>query len=170
MSAASSESTIGARVMTGNGNAAAQEARDLLRRLAGHDERTVRAVLAPTPEFGDVAPGPRLDRSTRVLVRLAALLAIGASAESLCWAVELAAASGADDETVAAVLVAGGSAAGSAQLVASAAALAVALGLELEPEPADGSIGRADRRSTRGRRPPTSTPRRVFDTPHAPES
>jgi len=166
MSATAPVEIIGEIVMTRTDTAS--EARDLLRRLAGHDEGSLRAVLAPTPEFRDSWTGPRLDRHTRVLVRLAALLVVGASTESLCWAVELAAASGADDETIAAVLVAGGSASGSAQLVASAAALAVALGLE--PVLEDGPIGPADRRSTPRRQPPSATPRRACDRPHAPGS
>jgi alkylhydroperoxidase/carboxymuconolactone decarboxylase family protein YurZ len=166
MSATGPVETMAEIVMTRNDMAG--EPRDLLRRLAGHDEGSLRAVLAPTPEFGDGWSGPRLDRNTRVLVRLAALLAVGASTESLYWAVELAAASGADDETIAAVLVAGGSASGSAQLVASAAALAVALGLE--PGREDGSIGPADLRSTPRRRPPSATPRRACDRPRAPGS
>jgi alkylhydroperoxidase/carboxymuconolactone decarboxylase family protein YurZ len=88
--------------------------------------------MSPTPEFdGDYAlTGPALDRRTRVLVRLAALIAVGASTETLRWAVELASTSGADDDALAAVLLATGSAAGSAQLVETAPRLALALGLE----------------------------------------
>ena len=114
---------------------APREAQDLLRRLARHDECSVRSVLAPRPELGDAEAraGQCLDRTTRGLVRLAALLAIGASTESLRWAVDLASASGVDDEAVTAVLIAAGLAAGSAQLVASAPRLALALGVELEP-------------------------------------
>ena len=71
-----------------------------------------------------------LDTRTRLLVRLAALLALDASTESLRWAVDLASAAGADDEAVAAVLIVSGHAAGSAQLAKSAARLASALGIE----------------------------------------
>ena len=117
-----------------------RESQDLLRRLARHDERSLRTVLAPGPEFadaafadGDARTAQCLDRTTRGLVRLAALLAIGASTESLRWAVDLASASGADDEAVTSVLIAAGLAAGSAQLVESAPRLALALGVELEP-------------------------------------
>ena len=108
------------------------EARDLLRRLAAGDERVLRSAMAPTPEFErDYMLGaPALDRRTRVLVRLAALIAVGACTESLRWAVELASASGADDDALAAVLVATGFAAGSAQLVATAPKLALALGFD----------------------------------------
>jgi len=108
------------------------EARELLRRLAAADERSLRTAMAPTPEFErDYAlTTPALDRRTRVLVRLAALIAVGACTETLRWAVELASTTGADDEALAAVLVATGSAAGSAQLVESARRLALALGFD----------------------------------------
>lgn len=116
------------------------EALELLRRLAAHDERSLRRAMAPTPEFerGDALTEPGLDRRTRVLVRLAALIAVGACTESLRWAVELASTTGADDDTVAAVLLATGSAAGSAQIVEAAPRLALALGYEPEPAAADG--------------------------------
>jgi alkylhydroperoxidase/carboxymuconolactone decarboxylase family protein YurZ len=88
--------------------------------------------MAPTPEFerGYELTKPALDRSTRVLVRLAALIVVGACTESLRWAVELASTTGADDDALAAVLVATGCAAGSAQLVESAPRLALALGFD----------------------------------------
>jgi len=108
------------------------EARDLLRRLAAHDERSLRTAMSPTPEFdqGSTQIKPALDRRTRVLVRLAALIAVGACTESLRWAVELASTTGADDDALAAVLIATGFAAGSAQLVESAPRLALALGFD----------------------------------------
>lgn len=106
------------------------EPRDLLRRLAANDEGSVRAVLAPAPIGGSSASRSMLDRRTRWLVHLAALLVVDASPESLRWATELACTSGADDGAVAAVLIAAGAAAGSARVVASAPRLAMALGLE----------------------------------------
>lgn len=108
-------------------------ARDLLLRLAAGDEGSLRAVLRPTlePQRGeDAAAGDGLDRQTRMLVRLGALLALDASTDSLRWAVELAAAAGAGEDAVAAVLLATASATGSAQLVSNAARLAVALDYE----------------------------------------
>jgi alkylhydroperoxidase/carboxymuconolactone decarboxylase family protein YurZ len=95
--------------------------------------------MAPTPEFdpGYALTNPALDRRTRVLVRLAALIAVGACTESLRWAVELASTTGADDDALAAVLVATGSATGSAQLVETAPRLALALGFEPGPGMAD---------------------------------
>jgi 4-carboxymuconolactone decarboxylase len=117
------------------------EAQDLLRRLAANDDRSLAAVLAPTPEFGagHESVGPPLDRETRVLVRLGALLAVGAPTASLRWAVELALATGVDEHAVLGALFAAGSAAGSAQLVSSAPRLALALGFDLELEGSDGS-------------------------------
>ena len=108
------------------------EARELLCRLAISDECSLRTVLAPAPRTGSVLvwPGPALDRMTRALVRLAALLVVDASSDSLSWAVDLASTSGADAEAVVAVLLAIASAAGSAQLVAAAPRLALALGVE----------------------------------------
>lgn len=106
--------------------------RDLLRRLARHDERALRTVLTPAPpaESSEARCAASLDRRTRLLVGLAALLVLDAPTDAVRCAVDLASATGADDNTVAAVLVAAGSAAGSAQLVASAPRLALALGFE----------------------------------------
>jgi uncharacterized membrane protein len=117
------------------------EARDLLRRLAANDERSLRSVLAPTPEFGgnEGSIGPALDRQVRVLVRLAALLAVGASTTSLRWAVELASVTGIDEDAVLAALLASAAVAGSAQVVASAPRLALALGFDLELDGWDGT-------------------------------
>jgi len=61
------------------------EARDLLRRLAAHDEPWLRSAMAPTPEFerGYALTAPTLDQKTRILVRLATLIAVNAYTESL---------------------------------------------------------------------------------------
>jgi hypothetical protein len=114
------------------------ESRELLRRLAANDQASLKMVLAPSPIEG--SPAPRslsmLDRRTRVLVHLAALLVLDASTESLRRATDLASTSGADDGALAAVLVAAGFVAGSAQLVAIAPRLALAMDLEpVEAEP-----------------------------------
>lgn len=102
---------------------------DLLRRLASHDERLLGAVLRLMPG-GEPDHLCALDRRTRMLVRLGALLAIDAATSSLRWAVELASTSGAGDDALAAVLLSAGGTAGSAQLVASASRLVEALDLE----------------------------------------
>jgi hypothetical protein len=102
---------------------------DLLRRLASHDERLLGTVLRLMPG-GDLDHLCGLDRRTRMLVRLGALLAIDAATSSLRWAVELASTSGAGDDALAAVLLSAGGTAGSAQLVASASRLVEALDFE----------------------------------------
>jgi hypothetical protein len=102
---------------------------DLLRRLASHDEPLLRAALRLMPGR-DLDHLCALDRRTRLLVRLGALLAVDAATSSLRWAVELASTSGAGDDALAAVLLSAGGPAGSAQLVASASRLVEALDLE----------------------------------------
>jgi hypothetical protein len=102
---------------------------DLLRRLASHDERLLGTVLRLMPG-GELDHLCGLDRRTRMLVRLGALLAIDAATSSLRWAVELASTSGAGDDALAAVLLSAGGTAGSAQLVASASRLVEALDFE----------------------------------------
>jgi 4-carboxymuconolactone decarboxylase len=117
------------------------EAQDLLSRLAANDERSLQALLVPTPESagGGVVPALALDRRTRGLVRLGALIAVDACTASLRWAVELASSTGVDDEAVLGALLAAASAAGSAQVVSSAPRLALALGFDLELDGWDGS-------------------------------
>ena len=134
------------------------ESRDLLRRLAAHDEASLRAVLSLATVGAGPArrSAPALDAATGRLVHLAALLVVGASSESLRWATDLAGSSGADDRAVAAVLVTTGSVAGSAQLVAAAAPLARAL--DLEPAVPPPLTDRADRRPTPAPPPPISRP------------
>lgn len=108
-------------------------ARALLLRLAAGDERSLREILhtRPEPASGDEATAASsLDRRTRLLVCLGALLVLDASTDCLRWAVELASTAGVGDDALAAVLLATGSATGSAQLVSSAARLATALDYE----------------------------------------
>jgi alkylhydroperoxidase/carboxymuconolactone decarboxylase family protein YurZ len=112
--------------------------RELLRRLAASDERSLTTVMAPTPER-DPKPqlAPSLDRRTRELVRLGALLAVGASPTALRWAVELAASNGVDDQAVLDALLAAAIATGTAQVVSSAPRLGLALGFDFELERSD---------------------------------
>lgn len=112
----------------------------VLRRLAAGDERLLGTVMAPTPEHRGSGPlaADVLDRRTRTLVRLAALLALGASTTSLRWAAELASSNGAGIDALAAVLLASAPAAGTARVVESAPRLALALGFDLELEGWDG--------------------------------
>ena len=111
------------------------EPEQVLRRLAAGDERLLGTVMAPTPEgaAGEPTVGA-LDRQTRALIRLAALLVLGAPTASVQWAVELASTAGAGVETLTGVLLAAAPAAGAAQVAESAPRLALALGFDLELE------------------------------------
>ena len=102
-----------------------------LRRLALNDEKLVAAVLAAGPAF---SPASCLDRKSEALVRIGALLAVGASTASLRWTVEVAQAAGATDEEVLGVLIAIGPAVGLARVVAQAPRLALALGYEIDDD------------------------------------
>ena len=103
---------------------------DLLRRVAAHDERYLQAALCPDPLAGGLESSATLDRRTRTLVQLAALLATDAATSSLRWAVERAAATGASDQTLVQVLETAGYVAGGAQTVSTAPRLALALDLD----------------------------------------
>ena len=105
----------------------------LLRDLAAHDERSLRAVLTCQP-----FPGAELDRSTFALVQLSALLALDAGVESLRWAVDRAATIGVDDAALAQVLLSTAFAAGEAQAVVGATQLAFALGVDVDADGRDG--------------------------------
>jgi 4-carboxymuconolactone decarboxylase len=104
-------------------------AEDLLRRLAFNDERVLRMVLT-----GGVGPGHQseLGAKSGYLVRLAALLAVGAATPSLREVVDQARAAGASEGEIVGVLVSVGPTIGLASLVASAPRLALAIGYGLE--------------------------------------
>jgi alkylhydroperoxidase/carboxymuconolactone decarboxylase family protein YurZ len=111
------------------------EPEQVLRRLAAADEGLLGSVMAPTPEGPtEDSTVEALDRRTKALIRLAALLVLGAPTTSVQWAVELASAAGAGVETLTGVLLAAAPAAGSAQVAESAPRLALALGFDLELE------------------------------------
>jgi 4-carboxymuconolactone decarboxylase len=104
-------------------------AEDLLRRLALNDERVLGMVLTRRAEADG---NTELNPKTELLVRLAALLAVGAATPSLREAVDQATAAGATPSELVAVLVAVGPAIGLASLVACAPRLAMAIGYDLE--------------------------------------
>ena len=106
------------------------DAEDLLRRLALNDEAAVARVL--TGMTGDGPGVGSLGPEVAGLVRLGALLALGAATASLRSAVELARGGGASDEQIVGVLVAIGPAMGLAQLVSTAERLAVAIGYDTD--------------------------------------
>jgi 4-carboxymuconolactone decarboxylase len=103
---------------------------DLLRRLALNDEHAVRVVLQEAPVIGEGS----LDRKTYALVRLGALLSVGAATDSCRPAVELARAAGATEEEIVGALVAIGPAVGFARLVAVAPRLALAIGYDIDDD------------------------------------
>jgi 4-carboxymuconolactone decarboxylase len=101
----------------------------LLRRLALNDERSVGLVVGGRTAF---TPDRGLDAKAQALVRVGALLSVGAATTSLRWTVEHAQATGATDEEILGVLVAIGPVVGLARVVAEAPRLALALGYELD--------------------------------------
>ena len=103
-------------------------AEDLLRRLAFNDERVLGMVL--TGGWAAVTE-TKLSAKVELLVRLAALLAVGAATPSLREAPSGIGGGGEPGEIVG-VLVAVGPAVGVAGLVASAPRLALAIGYDLE--------------------------------------
>ena len=110
------------------------EAQELLRRLAESGGIAAEDVLS------SAAVGRcDLDRRTRALVQLSALVAGDASTASLRWAADNAAMAGADDAALVRVLVTAASASGTAQAVKSAPRLALAIDMDIEVEGWDGT-------------------------------
>jgi 4-carboxymuconolactone decarboxylase len=97
-----------------------------LRRLALNDERYLRAALADPDVTSD------LDAKTQALIRLGALLSIGASTVSIRYTAELAAIAGASDDEMVGVLLAIAPAVGHARVVGVAPHLGLALGYDFE--------------------------------------
>jgi 4-carboxymuconolactone decarboxylase len=111
--------------------AGVDEVERLLRQLALNDEELVGRVLVGGAEPGSTS---MLDRKVDLLVRLGALLALGASTASLRSTVDRAMHAGASESEIAEVLVAIGPAAGLARVVAEAPRLATALGYEIDAD------------------------------------
>lgn len=106
-------------------------AEQLLRRLALNDEKSLAVVLATGSGPGlQAALAPKVD----LLVRLGALLAVGAATASLRRTVELALAAGATEAEIVGVLVAVGPAVGLARVVATAPKLASAIGYDMQDD------------------------------------
>jgi len=94
---------------------------------------TARELLRQLAASGHVDDAePALDRQTRALVQLAALVAVDASTPALRCTAERAAATGVRDEALVHVLLAAARAAGAAQMVRSAPRLALALDVDIE--------------------------------------
>jgi alkylhydroperoxidase/carboxymuconolactone decarboxylase family protein YurZ len=102
-------------------------AEELLRRLALNDEKSVGMVLASGTGPGE---NPALMPKVDLLVRLGALVAVGAATTSLRRTVELAIAAGATEAEIVGVLVAVAPTVGLARVVATAPRLATAIGYD----------------------------------------
>lgn len=105
-----------------------------LRSLSLHDEALLDAVAV-----SGVSPVDELDDRTCALVRFAAMVCLDAPGASFQSTVDRARATGVDDEELVGVLRAVAPLVGGPRLVAGAAALALALGYDL-----DGSLERLD--------------------------
>jgi alkylhydroperoxidase/carboxymuconolactone decarboxylase family protein YurZ len=100
-----------------------------LRRLALHDEGCIESVLAVHLKH-DQAAG--LDPKTHALVRLGALVALGAGAVSYHWAVAAALAAGATTNDIVGTLVAVAPISGLARVIAATPDVALAIGYDLD--------------------------------------
>jgi alkylhydroperoxidase/carboxymuconolactone decarboxylase family protein YurZ len=105
------------------------EVERLLRQLALNDEPSVHDVLV---RGNDRVATARLDQKVGLLVRLGALLTLGAATSSLRVTVEQAIQAGASEPEIVDVLVTVGPAVGLARVVAAAPRLAMALGYDVE--------------------------------------
>jgi alkylhydroperoxidase/carboxymuconolactone decarboxylase family protein YurZ len=107
------------------------EVERLLRSLSLNDEEAVGMVLAGGPEPSRwMVLRPKVD----LLVRLGALLALGAATNSLRATVERALEAGASEAEIVGVLVAVAPAVGMARVVATAPRLALAIGYNVEAD------------------------------------
>ena len=97
-----------------------------LRRLALNDEHSLRVALADPGSASD------LDAKTQALIRLGALLSVGAETVSLRCTVEMATAAGATDDEIVGVLLAVAPAVGNARVVGVAPRLGLALGYDFD--------------------------------------
>ena len=129
--------------------AAVDRAEELLRRLALNDEQSVGMVLASgTVPEADPVLVPKVD----LLVRLGALVAVGAATASLRRTVQLALAAGATETEIVGVLVAVAPTVGLARVVATAPKLATRDRLRHDHRGVSECPRRASRCSTRRRR------------------
>jgi alkylhydroperoxidase/carboxymuconolactone decarboxylase family protein YurZ len=103
----------------------------LLRRLALNDETSVEMVLA---RGSQAEPGAMLVPKVDLLVRLGALLAVGAATTSLRATVDRARRAGATEDEIVGVLIAVAPAVGQARVVSTAPKLATAIGYDMEED------------------------------------
>jgi 4-carboxymuconolactone decarboxylase len=127
----------------------ARDAQQLLAALAANDEESVRTVLALRPETRAARPDAALTPRVRMLVRLAALVAIDAPTATLRWAVELACCAGSDEREIVAVLAAVAPEIGLPRTVDAAPRLALAIGYEIDTDRCEGAYANARTRAAR---------------------
>jgi alkylhydroperoxidase/carboxymuconolactone decarboxylase family protein YurZ len=100
-----------------------------LRRLALHDERLIESFLAMSLKDDG---GCGLDSKTHALVRLGALLALGAAAVSYQWNIEAALDAGATPEEILGTLVAVAPISGIARVVSATPEVALSIGYDVD--------------------------------------
>jgi alkylhydroperoxidase/carboxymuconolactone decarboxylase family protein YurZ len=103
----------------------------LLRRLALNDEESIEKVLV---QGGESDPDAPLHPKVYLLIRLGALLALGAATTSLRTTVQQAIEAGATEAEIVGVLIAVAPTVGLARVVSTAPRLATAIGYDLETE------------------------------------
>ena len=105
------------------------EYQERLRSMALSDDRFVESVLGMGQDTTEIS---RLDAKTHALVRLAALLAVGAAQSSYNEGAERALASGASMDEIVGLLIAVAPSVGLGRVVAAAPELGLALGYDVE--------------------------------------
>ena len=103
-----------------------------LRRLALHDETLIESVLAMRLKRASPDAAPRLSPKTHALVRLAALLALGAAPVSYQWSAEAALDADATAEEILGTMIAVAPISGIARVVQATPDIALQLGYDLD--------------------------------------
>jgi 4-carboxymuconolactone decarboxylase len=103
--------------------------KERLRRLAVHDDHLIRSMLAIPPGHVEASG---VDPKSCALVRLGALMALGAPCVSYQWGVQWALAAGATADEIVGTLIAVAPITGVARVVAAAPEVALALGYDID--------------------------------------
>jgi 4-carboxymuconolactone decarboxylase len=100
-----------------------------LRSLAVNDEATAASILDVQADPDELST---MDSKTRALVRLGAVVALGASPVTYQWAAQVALAAGATDDEIVGTLIAVGPVSGVTRVVSAAPAVAIALDYNID--------------------------------------
>jgi len=103
--------------------------KERLRRLAVHDDHLIQSMLAIPPGHVEASA---VDSKSCALVRLGALVALGAPCVSYQWGVQWALAAGATADEIVGTLMAVAPITGVARVVAAAPEFALALGYDID--------------------------------------